>query len=195
MSKRETKEKDGIRQLFIPRRKSLEQEFIGRAGGEIAIHLENIDDLVKSARMAAFRPSDGEPDIGGFLEEQIKKGKEICFPRFDRAGEKYEMAFVTDLEKDFRKGHFGILEPLGKFPAVPSDVLENIPWIVPGVAFDSKGGRLGHGKGIFDRLLRDSAGIKIGICYDWQIVDVVPSGKNDVKMDFIVTESGIRVCS
>ena len=67
--------------------------------------------------------------------------------------------------------------------------------VVPGVAFDRRGGRLGHGKGIYDRLLKCSAGIKIGICYEWQIIDEVPTGKDDVKMDFIVAETGILVCS
>ncbi len=189
------KEKDGIRQLFIPRRSTLETEFIRRAGLEISAHLGKIRQLGKSGMLSVFYPSDGEPDITGYLEEQIKKRKELCFPRFSRAMGGYEMAPVADFGKDFRMGKFGIMEPRGRIPAVPPEQLKDVPWLVPGVAFDRRGGRLGHGKGIYDRLLRDSAGIKIGICYDWQIIDEVPSGKDDVRMDFIVTESGTLVCS
>jgi len=189
------KEKDEIRRLFLPRRRTLGRDFIGRAGVAISVHLGKIRKIDESGRIAAFYPSDGEPDITGFLKEQIIKGKEVCFPRSSRAEKCYEMAFVADFENDFKLGDFRIMEPLEGIPPVPADVLENISWLVPGVAFDFNGGRLGHGKGIFDRLLKGTSGIKIGICYDWQIVDAVPAGADDIKMDFIVTESGTRVCT
>jgi 5-formyltetrahydrofolate cyclo-ligase len=105
------------------------------------------------------------------------------------------MAFVADFAEDFVEGEFGIPEPKPEAPAVSKGILKNILWLVPGTAFDFKGGRLGYGRGIFDRLLADAAGIKIGICYDWQIIDAVPSDEKDVKMDFIVTESGLHSCS
>ncbi|HCE42006.1 MAG TPA: 5-formyltetrahydrofolate cyclo-ligase [Lentisphaeria bacterium] len=189
------KEKDELRRLFLPRRRVLEDDFIGRAGISISVHLGKIREIEECVNIAAFYPSDGEPDITGFLKEQIKKGKGVCFPRARRPEKCYEMAFITDLGKDFERGDFRIMEPREGIPSVPADVLNNILWLVPGVAFDFNGGRLGHGKGIFDRLLKGTSGIKIGICYDWQIVDAVPAGENDIKMDFIVTESGSRVCS
>ncbi|MFZ2654948.1 MAG: 5-formyltetrahydrofolate cyclo-ligase [Victivallales bacterium] len=189
------KEKDEIRRLFLPRRRVLEREFIGRAGSSISVHLGKIKKIEESGNIAAFYPSDGEPDITGFLKEQIIKGKGVCFPRSNRAEKCYEMAFVTDFAEGFVKGRFGIMEPLAEKPVVPEKVLKNIPWLVPGIAFDRNGGRLGHGKGIFDRLLSDASGFKIGICYEWQMIESVPSDGRDVMMDMIVTESAVYRCS
>ncbi len=188
-------EKDEIRKLFVLRRKSLDSAFIESAGVKICFHLDSLKLTREAEQMAAFHPAKGEPDICGFLSESIKKGRKICFPRFDRLKGSYEMAFVSDFEEGFARGEFGIPEPKTEAPAVSCGILKNILWLVPGTAFDFKGGRLGHGRGIFDRLLADASGIKIGICYDWQIIDAVPSNRNDVKMDFTVTESGIRRCS
>ncbi|HBC87786.1 MAG TPA: 5-formyltetrahydrofolate cyclo-ligase [Lentisphaeria bacterium] len=189
------KAKDELRQLFVPRRMSLEGKFVRRAGEEISARLEKIKEITESGMLAAFHPSGGEPDIGGFLEKQITKGKEICFPRFNMAGRKYEMAVVADFAEGFVKGRFGILEPKAEKPAVQENILKKITWLVPGIAFDRNGGRLGHGKGIFDRLLSDASGFKIGICYEWQMIESVPSDGRDVMMDMIVTESAVYRCS
>ncbi len=189
------KEKDKIRRLFVPQRMSLEKEFVKRAGEDISSRLMKIAELMDSDIFAAFAPAGGEPDITGFLRKQISKGKEVCFPRFRRAANRYEMAVAADLAKDFARGKFGIMEPVPEKQAVPANVLKETPWLVPGIAFDRKGGRLGHGKGIFDRLLSDASGFKIGICYEWQIIDTVPSDAVDVMMDMVVTESGTYRCT
>jgi 5-formyltetrahydrofolate cyclo-ligase len=189
------KEKDEIRKSFILRRQSLDSSFIKGAGRKICFHLDNFKLIGEAEQMAAFHPAKGEPDICSFLNESLKNGRKTCFPRFNRSKGSYEMAFVADFAEDFVEGEFGIPEPGPGAPAASVGILKNILWLVPGTAFDLKGGRLGHGRGIFDRLLSDASGIKIGICYDWQVIDAVPSGKKDVKMDFIVTESGSHRCS
>ena len=189
------KGKNEIRKSSVLRRQSLDSSFIECAGGKICFHLDNFKLTAEAEQMAAFHPAKGEPDICGFLNESLKKGRKICFPRFNSLKGSYEMAFVADFAEDFVEGEFGIPEPGPESPAASDGILKNILWLVPGTAFDLKGGRLGHGRGIFDRLLSDASGIKIGICYDWQIIDAVPSDEKDVKMDFIVTESGLRRCS
>ena len=64
-------------------------------------------------------------------------------------------------------------------------------FLVPGVAFDKSGNRLGYGKGYYDQLLHNTTGLKIGICFDCQVVDAIPNETHDIKMDIIVTESRI----
>lgn len=189
------KEKNEIRRLFIPRRQSMDSGLIESAAEKICFHLDNFKLTGEAEQMAAFHPAKGEPDIRGFLKEALKKGRKICFPRFNRLKGCYEMAFVANLAEDFVEGKFGIPEPDPESPEASGGILKSVLWLVPGTAFDFKGGRLGYGRGIFDRLLSDAAGIKIGICYDWQIIDAVPSEKKDVKMNFIVTESGVHRCS
>jgi 5-formyltetrahydrofolate cyclo-ligase len=60
--------------------------------------------------------------------------------------------------------------------------------IIPGMAFDNKGHRLGRGKGYYDRFLSQltSKTKKIGLCFPWQLVDVVPTDKNDISMDCVI---------
>ena len=62
---------------------------------------------------------------------------------------------------------------------------------MPGVAFDRKANRLGRGKGFYDRLLAQTHALKIGICYDLQLLDEIPAEPHDIKMDIIVTENNI----
>lgn len=85
-------------------------------------------------------------------------------------------------------GSFHIEEPTGA-DVVSSDDIELI--IVPAVAFDSKGNRLGRGKGFYDRLLADTGATKIGVGYEFQLVDEVPAEPHDVKMDFVITQSNV----
>jgi 5-formyltetrahydrofolate cyclo-ligase len=59
--------------------------------------------------------------------------------------------------------------------------------LVPGVAFDLRGGRLGRGRSYYDRLLTEIQGIKCGVAFDEQIVETVPAGSLDVRMDFVLT--------
>lgn len=82
-------------------------------------------------------------------------------------------------------GSFQIEEPDGD-QLVPVDQIEVI--IVPGIAYDRNGRRVGRGKGFYDRLLSDSKALKIGVGYDFQFFDEIESEPHDVDMDIVVTE-------
>lgn len=85
---------------------------------------------------------------------------------------------------------FGILEPVSE-DRVGIEAIDLI--IVPGVAFDRQCRRLGRGKGYYDRLLTKSAAVKIGVAFDFQLVDEVPTESFDVSMDMVVTESELII--
>ena len=80
-------------------------------------------------------------------------------------------------------GSFNIQEPTGN--EIITDFGVTDVAIIPGVAFDRNGNRLGHGKGYYDRF----PGIKIGICADFRLVDAIPAEAHDVKMDYVITPS------
>ena len=67
--------------------------------------------------------------------------------------------------------------------------------LVPGLAFDRNGGRMGFGKGYYDRLLESSNAVKIGLCYDFQILEKIPTESHDVPMNFVITEKEILLKS
>lgn len=86
-----------------------------------------------------------------------------------------------------RLGAFHIEEPQGD---ETTDIRDIELIIVPGVAYDRDGNRLGRGKGYYDRLLTSTKATKIGMAYDFQIVDEIDAEPHDVKMDFIITDKG-----
>lgn len=85
-------------------------------------------------------------------------------------------------------GSFHIEEPLGDDLTDP-DELELI--IVPAVAFDRRGNRLGRGKGFYDRLLRSTKATTIGVGYDFQLTDELPVEAHDIPMDGVITQSTV----
>jgi 5-formyltetrahydrofolate cyclo-ligase len=66
--------------------------------------------------------------------------------------------------------------------------------LVPGLAFDPAGGRLGRGAGYYDRLLTKFEGVRVGVCFSELLVDEVPTEAHDIQMDFVVTPEGIISC-
>ena len=87
-----------------------------------------------------------------------------------------------------QQGAFKIIEPSGN-NTIPPQELDLI--IVPGLAFDLSGNRLGRGKGFYDRLLSNTKALKIGIGYDCQLLEQVPSEPHDVKMDAVITPNNV----
>lgn len=79
---------------------------------------------------------------------------------------------------------FGILEPDGE-PYTKTDEIDLI--LVPGLAFDKNNNRLGRGKAYYDKLLSSTKAFKLGICFDFQLVNNVPVDKHDIRMDLVIT--------
>lgn len=132
-----------------------------------------------------FFPLPDEPDIGPLLGAVLSAGKTLALPRYANSEQKYEAAAVKDLGSDLVSGQFGIREPGVSCPQIPLNRLDLV--LVPGVAFDARGRRLGRGKGFYDRLLTAASGTKCGVAFDEQIVDAVPIGPLDVTVNCILT--------
>ena len=85
-----------------------------------------------------------------------------------------------------RLGAFQIEEPDGN-DTVDISSIEMV--VVPAVAYDRKGNRVGRGKGYYDRLLKDTKALKIGVAYDFQLVDQIDTEDHDVGVDIVITPS------
>lgn len=122
-----------------------------------------------------------EVDTHDFIRKWSKK-KQILLPIV--VGNELELRLYTGPE-DMQIGSYGIEEPMGE---TYTDY-ESIDFIVvPGVAFDRKGNRLGRGKGYYDRLLPHiPSAYKAGICFPFQLVEEVPAEPHDIRMDIIIT--------
>ena len=132
-----------------------------------------------------FAPMPEELDVWPLLTEALSAGKKVALPRFVAKTGNYEARQVLDLSADVRVGHFGIREPHDHCPLLPSIRFDLI--LVPGVAFDLQGRRLGRGKGYYDQLLTATPGTTCGVAFDQQVVAEVPAEAHDVRLDYLLT--------
>lgn len=140
----------------------------------------------RSAKSVLFyAPLADEVDIWRLLEDSLAAGKTVALPRFQPEQKAYVACLIGRADFDLQPGRFGIREPKESCPSIPLNRLDLI--LVPGVAFDLQGHRLGRGKGYYDRLLAVSAGAACGVAFDQQIVSQVPSEPHDVRLSCILT--------
>ena len=143
-----------------------------------------------SARSLAVFVSFGkEIETHAIIRQLLANGRQVCVPAFH--GGKYVASAIEDFDQNLVAGKLGILEPkqLHHVPVTRPDV-----WLVPGLAFDRCGNRLGRGKGYFDALLQHATGVKIALVHDFQLLNEVPTEPHDIRMDFIVTEKQVVHC-
>jgi 5-formyltetrahydrofolate cyclo-ligase len=132
-----------------------------------------------------FAPLPGELDVWPLLASALASGRQVALPLFVAATRSYEACWILNPETDVRVGHFGIREPCSDCARVSPGKLDLI--LVPGVAFDLQGRRLGRGKGYYDQLLGVWRGTACGVAFDEQIVDEIPMEPHDVPMNCILT--------
>jgi 5-formyltetrahydrofolate cyclo-ligase len=138
-----------------------------------------------AATVLFFAPLPTEVDLWPLLEESFGTEKIVALPRFDSTSQSYIACRVQSLRDEIISGQFSIREPHKNCAEIPSREIDLI--LVPGIAFDLHGRRLGQGKGFYDRLLTGIRGVKCGIAFDEQIVEKIPIEPHDVRMDFILT--------
>jgi len=146
----------------------------------------------EAQRILAFAPLPDEPDVRPLWEAALREGRTVALPRFDAARGAYEVRQVQAAGQ-LQQANFGILEPDGDSPRVELNQLDLV--LLPGVAFDAIGRRLGRGKGYFDRLLAEVRGHKCGVAFEWQVVPAVPVEPHDVCLDSLLTPSRWWRCS
>ena len=118
------------------------------------------------------------------IERSRMLNKKLVLPRVEE--DKIRFYELTS-SKCLIRSRFGIMEPLPQKRESKIDLL-----IVPGIAFDKKGYRLGYGKGYYDRLLSSKQTFSIGLAYSFQLLESLPHDRYDKRLDAIVIEDGIR---
>jgi len=148
--------------------------------------LINSDYYKNSSVIFTFVSFRDEVDTHSFIEYALKDGKSICVPKVPSKKQGMEVYVINSLE-DLKEGYFGILEPMSHCTKVLPEDIDFI--VMPGVAFDREGGRVGYGAGFYDRFL---AGLtkqvpKIALAYELQLYEKVPTDEFDIKIDGIIT--------
>jgi len=142
--------------------------------------------------VAAYSSFGSEFDTSDFLARVLSDGKQLFLPRMIRAERTLELRRVIDPGANLVTGVWGIREPAQSCPLLSGATVDFM--LVPGVAFTTNGARLGYGGGFYDRLLAslDRRTARIAAAFQLQIVDQVPEGPHDQRIDQVVTEHSAR---
>lgn len=172
--------KEQLRKIMIKKRKTIINK--KELSTIIVDKLLSLDIYKKSRVVAIYNSMKDEVDTSYLIKEAIKE-KIILLPKV--TGNKIVFIKINKGTK-YLKSDFGVLEPIGD---IYNDIIDLI--IVPGLGFDNKLNRLGFGMGYYDNFLSQEDIYKIGLCFDEQIVDSIPTESHDIKMNMIITKNRV----
>jgi len=154
--------------------------------------LAGLPEFKKAKGIGAFASTPNEINTFSILESSLESGKNLFLPRVAKDKAHFDYYLVRNLE-NLEPGRFGIPEPAEGRPA---DWGELDLVLVPGLAFDKTGNRLGYGQGYYDRILPHlkKTCLTIGLAYSFQVDDQVPVSLKDVPVQALLTEMGFTYC-
>ena len=180
--------KEEIRRKIKSRRDELQTYEVLKRSNEIIANLKKLPEFKEATNIACYISFNNEVYTHGLIKEYVNK-KRVFVPVIDRERKEIILSHLKDW-KELSSGAYGILEPRKEFLRIGRyGDIQLI--IVPGIAFDEKGNRIGYGGGYFDRLLKKLKAKKVALAYDFQILKEIPNEEHDVRMDVIVSEKRI----
>jgi len=159
-----------------------------RAGDIIRSALIALPEYAAASSIALYAAFRCEVPTSGLIREALSAGKKVLLPAVSVHG----LAFRRIRgETDLVPGRYGIPEPNSSCLQQETDTIDL--FVIPGVAFDLSGHRVGYGRGYYDRALHryEAGGKLVGVCYDFQLVEAIAGEPHDVIMDRVITERRI----
>ncbi|HEX9712337.1 MAG TPA: 5-formyltetrahydrofolate cyclo-ligase [Actinomycetota bacterium] len=180
-----------IRRLALARRSRLDPAERSRGGAQIVRRLLELPEVAGADPVLAFVSIRSEVPTDVMLSAVLDAGKTLLLPYVADDGS-LRAAPVSSLA-EIEPGYRGIPEPRPRLRLVKA---EPAVIIVPGVAFDATGARLGYGGGFYDRYLAAAPGVpRVGVCFEAQLFEEIPVEPHDEPVDIIVTEERAIRCS
>lgn len=188
-----TETKEEIREKYRKIRAQIPSETRKHADSQIAERLFNRPEYRDARIIYCYMSFKDEADTASIIDESLRLGKQVALPRVS-GKRKMEFFFICG-QKDLVTGFMGIKEPAG-YCLEASAPSEDALVLLPGLAFDRSGARLGYGGGFYDTYLAKHAGCKkAALAYSAQIAPEIPTESVDVKTDMIITEKELIICS
>ncbi len=183
--------KSALRERLLAVRAGIPPAAREAASRSIAARLSTLPAWQRARTVALHASLGAEVDTAELARLALDAGKEVAWPRTSAAGPLME--FAPCAASELVPGPSRALEPPRSAPPLPLESIDLV--VVPGVAFDARGGRLGRGRGHYDatlsRLRPDAA--RVGIAFDEQVVERVPTEPHDAPLDVVVTPSRLLV--
>ena len=187
-STRLTQQKDAIRLAMRERLSSIAVEDRAVRSRAISAELLRSPAFHAASMVMLYMPMRSEVDVIAVALEAFRLGKSVCLPRVDPGRDTMNAIATKTFDNDsMRPDAMGVRSP-DSGARVDDAQIDLV--LVPGVAFDLSGGRLGRGGGFYDRFLGQLSpkAATIGVCFDWQIVDSIPCDQLDVPVKAVITD-------
>ncbi len=180
--------KKNIRQELLKKLRSQDKEQRRLKSEKIKGRLYAHEKFKIADTVMFYISEDFEVDTEQMIRDSLKSGKKIAVPITVVSQNKLIASLLVNFDKELSKGPYGILQPKSDFVRpVPLKKIDLI--IVPGVAFDLRGYRLGRGTGYYDRFLSKipESALTIGLAFDFQLVDNIPTSSRDIAVKEIIS--------
>ncbi|ACM21932.1 5-formyltetrahydrofolate cyclo-ligase [Geotalea daltonii FRC-32] len=180
--------KHSLRRLMLSKRRALSPLEVEAHSLRIQQSFMGSSEFLRAESLALYAPIHHEVDTVALQRRSFFLGKKVLYPVVD--GNKLTFRQIH-AASDLENGAFGIEEPGEKNIIHLPETIDI--FVIPGVAFDINGRRIGYGKGFYDRTLHllEGCGKFVGLCYDFQLVDEIVGEPHDVTMDLIFSETRI----
>ncbi|MBR5219258.1 MAG: 5-formyltetrahydrofolate cyclo-ligase [Clostridia bacterium] len=177
--------KKELRHRLIEKRNNIPQRLRQEKSLKITEKILEHSALKKASTVFIYVSFGSEVDTLPLIKELFYLGKRVGVPLCNSDNHTMTVYEIKDLSQ-LKKGHYGILEPDKSLKEIPKEDIDLI--IVPGVAFDKEGYRMGYGGGYYDRFLADFDGYTIGISFLECMENELPKGEFDRKVNEIIKE-------
>jgi 5-formyltetrahydrofolate cyclo-ligase len=189
------KAKIAIRKMIVQKREELGGLEKEEKNIAIAQRLFGMDEFKKSKTIFCFLSTSFEVQTERIILESLRLGKQVLVPLLDPGGENLKASRIPSMDIDFVIGEYGVRQPAPKFRnIVPFSNIDFV--VVPGLAFDSFGNRIGYGGGFYDKFFKKITGnvSRVAVGYDFQLFNLVPHSDLDEPVHFLITETKALRC-
>ena len=189
-------DKKALRKEMLNKRSKLSLKEVEEKSETIANRLFNLNQYKEANFIFSFISFKDEVNTHKIIKKSISMGKRIGVPITIPKTRELQVSELMDFDKELALGFYDILTPKDEYiRIVPSKIIDLI--LVPGVAFDKRGYRVGYGGGYYDRFFANinKNVIKIGLCFEMQIIPEAPTDSYDIPVDFILTEKDLIQCA
>ncbi len=188
-------QKQAIRDHLKKLRSDLSQDEVFLASNKIQKRLFALPEVARSKTICFYVAKGNEVQTEHMIKESLRTSRRVLVPLVDSQSQILLVSELADYDQDLELGAFGVLEPKPMFRKTVTSAEASLV-LVPGVAFDERGHRLGYGKGYYDKFLSDLSQRRsdakfIGLAYDFQVLKIIPHGPSDISLHKIVTDKRV----
>jgi 5-formyltetrahydrofolate cyclo-ligase len=180
-------DKTKLRAIYLKKRLLLPPDEIRQKSRQISEKILHSKQIETSKVIACYLAINKEPDLDDAINQFLKIQKAIVVPAFFKTSKNYKFVKLSSFE-NLNIGPYKIPQPS---KLLPVDSIKIDLVLLPGLAFSEGGLRLGYGKGVYDKLTANTNALKIGVCFDFQVIDNFNAESHDLRVDFIITEKRI----